>query len=155
MNLNGRTIADHAAMIPHPFNDISFLVIQSAIEVHRTLGPGLLESVYRACMIYELRQRNLAVAAEQIVTINYKGVIVEGAYRLDLLVGDSVVVEIKAVEVTLPVHHAQVLSYLRLTNKPIGLLINFNVPVLVKGIKRIMNGSNAAALSTRTPVPPS
>ena len=89
-------------------------------------------------MIYELRQRSLAVVAEQIVPLNYKGVVVEGAYRLDLLVGDSVVVEIKAVEATLPVHYAQVLSYLRLTNKPIGLLINFNVPVLVKGIKRIM-----------------
>ena len=141
-------------MDSHPLNDISFLVIQSAIEVHRTVGPGLLESVYRACMIYELRQRNLVVVAEQVVPINYKGVIMEGAYRLDLLVGDSVVVEIKAVEVILPVHQAQVLSYLRLTKKSIGLLINFNVPVLVKGVKRIMNGCDPAALRSRNPRAP-
>jgi len=139
-------------MDPHQLNHISFLSIQSAIEVHRTLGPGLLESVYRACMIYELRRRNLPVVAEQIVTINYKVVMIEGAYRLDLLIGDEVLVEIKAAEVILPVHHAQLLSYLRLTNKPLGLLINFNVPVLVKGVKRIMNGCDAAALHSRDSV---
>ncbi len=99
-------------------------------------------------MIDELRQRNLIVVAEQIVPICYKGVIIdgEGGYRLDLLVENDVLVEIKAVEVVLPVHHAQLLSYLRLTKKPVGLLINFNVPVLVKGIKRIMNGCESAAL---------
>ena len=102
-------------------------------------------------MIHELRQRDLTVIAEQLVCINYKDVIIEGGYRLDLLVGNEVVVEVKAVEVILPVHHAQVLSYLRLTKKPIGLLINFNVPVLVKGVKRIMNGCERAALrSART-----
>lgn len=130
-------------------NDISLLIIQAAIEVHRTLGPGLLENVYRACMMYELRQRNLSVVAEQMVPICYKDVIIEGSYRLDLLVGDEVVLEIKSVEVVLPVHHAQLLSYLRLTKKPLGLLINFNVPVLVKGVKRIMNGCEAAALRSK------
>ena len=94
------------------------------------------------------------VVAEQIVPICYKDVIIEGWYRLDLLVGDEVVVEIKAVEVVLPVHHAQLLSYLRLTKKPLGLLINFNVPVLVKGVKRIMNGCEAAALRSTQPNPP-
>ena len=135
-------------------NDISFLIIQAAIEVHRTLGPGLLESVYRTCMIYELRQRDLGVVAEQLVPICYKEVIFEGGYRLDLQVADQVIVEIKAIENLLPVHHAQVLSYLRLTGKPIGLLINFNVPVLVKGVKRIMNGCEAAALRSKQPTEP-
>ncbi|MEX2016102.1 MAG: GxxExxY protein [Candidatus Hydrogenedentales bacterium] len=133
-------------------NDISFLIIQAAIEVHRTLGPGLLESVYRACMIYELRRRNLSVVAEQMVPICYKDVIIDGSYRLDLLVGDEVVLEIKSVEVVLPVHHAQLLSYLRLTKKPLGLLINFNVPVLIKGVKRMMNGNEQAALRSKQPL---
>jgi GxxExxY protein len=135
-------------------NDISFLIIQAAIEVHRTLGPGLLESVYRTCMIYELRQRNLDVIAERLVPICYKEVIFEGGYRLDLQVADQIIVEIKAVENLLPVHHAQVLSYLRLTRKPIGLLINFNVPVLIKGVKRIMNGCEPAALHSKQPIEP-
>ena len=101
-------------------------------------------------MIYELRQRNLGVIAEQIVPICYKDVIIEGGYRLDLLVENEVVVEIKAIEVVLPVHHA-LLSYLRLASKPLGLLINFNVPVLVKGVKRIMNGCEDAALRSKQP----
>lgn len=138
-------------MDSHPLNDISFLTIQAAIEVHRTLGPGLLESVYRTCMIYELRQRNLTVIAEQLVPICYKDVVFEGGYRLDLQVADQVIVELKAVETILPVHHAQLLSYLRLTGKPLGLLINFNVPVLVQGVKRIMNGCEAAALCSTQP----
>jgi GxxExxY protein len=138
-------------MDSHQLNHISFLIIQAAIEVHRTLGPGLLESIYRSCMIYELRQRDLSVIAEQIVPICYKDVIIEGGYRLDLLVENEVVVEIKAVEVVLPVHHAQLLSYLRLAHKPLGLLVNFNVPVLVKGVKRIMNGCEGAALHSKQP----
>lgn len=140
-------------MDPYRLNQVSFLIIQAAIEVHRALGPGLLESTYRACMIYELRQRNLSVVAEQIVPICYKDVIIEGGYRLDLLVENEIVVEIKAVEIVLPVHHAQLLSYLRLAKKPLGLLINFNVPVLIKGIKRIMNGCESAALHGKEPAP--
>ena len=127
-------------MEPDPLNEISFLTIQSAIQIHRALGPGLLESAYRACMIYELRERGLTVLAEQIVPIRYKTLVLDGGFRLDLLIEDAVVVELKSVEATLPVHHAQLLSYLRLTNKRLGLLINFNVPVLVKGVKRIRNG---------------
>ena len=100
-------------------------------------------------MIYELRHRDLGVVAEQMVPICYKNVVIEGWYRLDLLVGDEVVLEIKSVEVVLPVHHAQLLSYLRLTKKPLGLLINFNVPVLVKGVKRVMNGCESAALRSK------
>ena len=138
-------------MDSHQLNDTSFLIIQSAIEVHRTLGPGLLESVYRACLLYELRQRNMKVVAEQLLPICYKNVILEGGYRIDLQVADEIIVEVKAVEVVLPVHHAQVLSYLRLTGRPLGLLINFNVPVVAKGIKRIMNGRKDAALHSRQP----
>jgi GxxExxY protein len=107
--------------------------------------------VYRACLLYELRQRTLAVIAEQLLPICYRGVIIEGAYRLDLLVEDQVVVEVKAIEKILPVHSAQLLSYLRLMNKPLGLLINCHVPVLVAGVDRVMNGRHADALRTKTP----
>ena len=134
-------------------NDISYLIIQSAIQVHRELGPGLLESVYRACLLYELRQQSLAVIAEQLLPIHYRGVVIEGAYRLDLLVEDQVIVEVKAIERVLPVHSAQLLSYLRLLNKPLGLLINFHVPVLIAGVDRVMNGHLADALRTKTPLP--
>jgi len=127
-------------MTPNSLNDLSFLIIQAAIEVHRTIGPGLLESIYRPCLIYELRQRELKIIAEQLVPLAYKGLIFDGAYRFDVLVNDTVIVEVKAVEVTLPVHEAQLLSYLRLMKKPLGLLINFNVPVLVKGVRRVING---------------
>jgi GxxExxY protein len=90
--------------------------------------------------------------AEQLLAISYRGVVIEGAYRLDLLVEDQVVVEAKAIEKLLPVHNAQLLSYLRLLNKPLGLLINFHVPVLVTGVERVMNGRFADALRTKSPV---
>lgn len=120
-------------------NHTSFLIIQSAIQVHKAMGPGLLESAYRACVIHELRERGLTVESEQIIPVRYKGLTLDGGYRIDLLVQDEVIVELKSVEVVLPVHHAQVLSYLRLTGKSLGLLINFNVPRLVDGVKRIAN----------------
>ena len=137
------------AAMEHHLNHISFLIIQSAIQVHRALGPGLLESIYRACMIYELRKRGLKVVAEQLVPMHYADLVFDGGYRLDLLVEDQVLVELKSVELILPVHHAQLLSYLRLTGKPLGLLINFNVPVLIKGVTRKMNGCPTAALNTQ------
>ncbi len=136
-------------MLPHPLNHISFLIIQASIEVHRILGPGLLESVYRACLIYELRERGLKVVAERVVPLCYKGQVFDAAYRVDLLVEDEVMVEVKAIAGILDVHQAQLLSYLRLADKPLGLLINFHVPVLVKGVKRIMNGAPDAALSKK------
>ena len=132
-------------------NKISFLIIQSAIEIHRTLGPGLLESIYRACLIYELRERGLTVVSEQVVPLRYKALAFDCSYRLDLLVENVIVVEVKSVEMSLAVHHAQLLSYLRLTNKQLGLLINFNVPVLVEGVKRIMNGFPSASLAAERP----
>ncbi len=136
-------------MEPHHLNHISFLIIQSAIQVHRVLGPGLLENIYRSCIIYELRERGLNVVAEQSVPIRYGHLIFEAGYRLDLLVEDQVLVELKAIEMILPIHHAQLLSYLRLTGKPLGLLINFNVPVLINGVTRKMNGCPEAALDTQ------
>jgi GxxExxY protein len=136
------------SMEPHQLNRVSFLIIQSAIQVHRALGPGLLESIYRLCLIYEVRERGLKVVAEQIVPIQYGPLTFEAGYRLDLLVEDQVLIELKAVEIVLPVRHAQLLSYLRLTGKPLGLLINFNVPVLVDGVTRKMNGCPEAALDT-------
>ena len=127
-------------MARYPLNDLSYLIIQAGIEIHRAIGPGLLESTYRACMVYELNARGLFVLSEQIVPVRYKGLILDGGYRLDLVVEDTIIVELKSVEVVLPVHQAQLLSYLRHTNKPLGLLMNFNVAVFAAGVERIKNG---------------
>jgi GxxExxY protein len=121
-------------------NDLSHRIIGAGIDIDRIVGPGLLESTYRPCMIYELRDRGMNVVSEQLIPVRYKDLILDGGYRIDLLVDDTVIVELKSVETILPVHQAQVLSYLRHTNKPLGLLINFNVDVLSKGVKRIKNG---------------
>ena len=120
-------------------NAITLIIIQCAIEVHRTLGPGLLERIYLVCLCYELRNRGLTVVAQRVLPIHYKEMVFDLGYRIDVLVEDEIILELKAVEMVLPVHYAQLLSYLRLANKRLGLLINFNVPVLVKGIKRIAN----------------
>jgi GxxExxY protein len=112
-------------------------VIGAAIEVHRHLGPGLLESVYEACLHQELTSRGIPFVRQVEMPVLYKGVAIDACYRLDLLVADQLIVELKAVEQLLPIHEAQLLTYLRLTNKHTGLLINFNAPVLVKGIKRM------------------
>jgi GxxExxY protein len=133
-------VAAHtAAMDLQKLNDLAYRIIGAAIEIHRVLGPGLLESTYLTCMIYELRQRGLTVLSEQIVPVRYKELILDGGYRLDLIVEDTIVVELKAVEVLLPVHRQQLLSYLKHTNKPLGLLINFNVEILADGVTRLKN----------------
>jgi len=119
---------------------ITLVIIQGAIEVHRILGPGLLESLYRECLVSELQERRLKVIVEPLVPITYKGKRLNGHYRIDLLVEDAVIIELKSVETVLPVHYAQVLSYLRLTDKRVGLLINFNVSYLRQGVRRIVNG---------------
>jgi GxxExxY protein len=121
-------------------NDLSYRIIGAGIEVHRGVGPGLLESTYRTCMIYELRERGIRVVSEQPIPVRYKSLTLDANYRIDLLVEDTIIVELKSVEVVLPVHHAQVLSYLRHTKKPLGLLMNFNVAVLADGVDRIKNG---------------
>jgi GxxExxY protein len=121
-------------------NAISNLIIKFAIEVHKSLGPGLLESAYRECLFYELRKAGLKVEKEKPFPIIYKEVKLDHGYRLDLLVEDKVVVEIKSVEAFTDVHLAQVLTYLRLGGYKLGLLVNFYVTRLKNGIKRIING---------------
>ncbi|HSP97134.1 MAG TPA: GxxExxY protein [Candidatus Dormibacteraeota bacterium] len=114
-------------------------IIGAAIEVHRALGPGLLESVYEECLAVELGLRRLPYARQQSVPLRYKGQAIGTDLKIDLVVEDRVVVELKAVEKLLPVHEAQILTYLRLTGKQVGLLINFNVPLLKEGIRRFLN----------------
>lgn len=120
-------------------NEISRGIIDAAIQVHKTLGPGLLESVYRECLVHELRKRGLSVRFEVDVPIVYDGITLASSLRLDLLVNESVIVELKAIEGILAVHRGQLLSYLRLSHMRLGLLINFNVVLLKDGIVRVVN----------------
>jgi GxxExxY protein len=117
-------------------NRITEQIIGAAIEVHRVLGPGLLESAYEECLCHELRLRGVAFERQRPLPVAYKGIKFDCGYRLDLLVADAVVVEIKAVESIAPIHEAQLLTYLKLGSWKLGLLINFNVPVLKDGIRR-------------------
>ena len=121
-------------------NIVGEAVIGAAIEVHRHLGPGLLESAYESCLCRELELRGLSFERQQSLPISYKGQSVECGYRLDLVVAGVVLAEIKAVEALLPIHQAQLLTYLRLTGLRLGLLLNFNVPVLTRGIRRVVLG---------------
>jgi GxxExxY protein len=120
-------------------NEISRRIIDAAIQVHKKVGPGLLESVYRECLIYELKKRGLKVETEVLVPIMYDGVPLKSPLRLDVIVEGEVIVELKAIDDVLGVHRAQLLSYLRLANKKLGLLLNFNVVLLKHGIHRIVN----------------
>ena len=120
-------------------DQLSRRIIGAAIEVHRHLGPGLLESAYEACLAFELRQAGFRVEEQVALPIVYKQVKLDCGYRLDLVVEDDIILEIKAVEKLLPIHEAQLLSYLRLAHKRVGLLMNFHVPVLKSGLKRIVN----------------
>ena len=120
-------------------NKITDKTIGAAIAVHRALGPGLLESAYESCLIYELNQQGLAVERQKAVPVNYKNVNLDCGYRIDLLVENQVVVELKAVEKLQKIHEAQLLSYLKLSGCKVGLLINFNVEVLKNGIRRLVN----------------
>lgn len=117
-------------------NEISTLVIGAAIEVHRTLGPGLLESAYEECLFYELKQKGLQVERQIALPIVYKEIKLDHGYRLDLLVNNQVVVELKTVEAINDVHQAQILTYMKLGGYKLGLLLNFNVKLLKSGIKR-------------------
>ncbi len=121
-------------------DQLSKEIIGAAIEVHRAIGPGLLESVYEACLGHELSLRGIAYARQVSLPIVYKGVHLDCGYRIDLLVDDLVIVEIKAIAKIESIHEAQLLTYLRLKGLWLGLLINFNVPVIKQGIRRIVNG---------------
>lgn len=120
-------------------NKITEAIINGAINVHRTLGPGLLESAYEACMVYELAQAGLKVEQQKPLPIVYGKVKLECGYRLDLMIEKEVILEIKSIEKLMPIHQAQLLSYLKLSERKVGLLINFNVKVLKDGVKRIVN----------------
>ncbi len=132
-------------------NHITEEIIGAAIEVHRSLGPGLLESAYETCTAFELAERGKQVARQVPLPLVYKDVQLDCGYRLDLLVDDLVVVEIKAVEAITDVHKAQLLSYLKISGLHVGLLINFNVKMLKHGITRVVNDFPESQRSSRTP----
>jgi GxxExxY protein len=123
-------------LIQTPYNETTSEIIAAAIDVHRALGPGLLESAYIRC---EFGARGMPFGCEVAIPLWYKGIELDQGYRVDLIVENTVVVEVKSVETVMPVHRAQVLTYLKLTSCPIGLLINFNEALLVDGVHRIMN----------------
>jgi GxxExxY protein len=118
------------------YEELTRQIIGAAIEVHRVLGPGLLESVYERALCHELTLRNLSFKRQIAMSLHYKGIELEGGFRLDIVVAEKVIVELKSIAQILPVHEAQLLTYMRITNKPVGLIINFNVPVLKHGIVR-------------------
>jgi len=120
-------------------NDLTEKIIGAAIEVHRSIGPGLLESAYEECLAHEMRLQGLHFERQTPLPVLYKGVALDCAYRLDFLVEKTVVVELKSVDSLHPIHEAQLLTYLKLGAWPIGLLINFNVPCLKDGLKRIVS----------------
>ncbi|MBI4471295.1 MAG: GxxExxY protein [Acidobacteria bacterium] len=131
-----------------PINDISSAIIGAAIEVHRALGPGLLESAYEQCLAHELSLREIPFERQKPLSLDYKGIRLDCGYRLDFLVANLVVVEIKAIEALLPIHQAQLLSYLKLGGWKLGLLINFHAPLLREGIKRVVLGLEEVPKST-------
>jgi GxxExxY protein len=124
-------------------SELTHKVIECGIEVHRALGPGLLESAYEACLDYELRKAGLNVQRQKSLPIKYKDIMVDEGYRIDLLIENRLIIELKAVEKILPVHEAQILTYLKLSEIPLGLILNFNEPVLKNGIRRFALGSSA------------
>jgi GxxExxY protein len=120
------------------FNSITHEILSAAIEVHRHLGPGLLESTYMPCFQFELGARHLRFITQRVIPVVYKGMQLDSCYRVDLIVEDVVLVEVKSVAAVLPVHRAQVLTYMRLTECPAGLLINFNEEKLMDGVRRLI-----------------
>ena len=128
MGMEGRLALHH--------EELTEAIIGAAIEVHRHLGPGLLESAYRQCLLHELRLREVAVVPEVSLDLEYKGLTIPASYRLDLLVADRVVVELKAVDQVIPIHTAQLMTYLRLSGRKVGLLLNFKVELMKDGIHR-------------------
>jgi GxxExxY protein len=128
-------------LIKTSFDGITHQILSAAIEVHRVLGPGLLESSYTPCLLYELNARHLRYVTQRTVPLVYKGIHLDGHYRADLIVEDVVVVEVKAVNVMLPVFEAQTLTYMKLTQCPVGLVLNFNEKRLMDGVKRLLQKS--------------
>jgi GxxExxY protein len=121
-------------------NEIAKIILDKAIKVHRTTGPGLLESAYQECLSYELREAGLLVEKQKMLPLVYDDVKLDAGYRIDLIVNNKVIIELKSVESILPVHVAQVITYLKLSGCKLGILINFNVALLKDGFQRIVNG---------------
>jgi len=120
-------------------NEVTKIILDKSIEIHRTLGPGLLESIYEKALIFELTSADLKVESQKSIDVQYKSITMEAGFRLDLLVEEKVIIELKSVEQLQKVHFAQLLTYLKLTNLEVGLLINFNVPLLKDGFHRLVN----------------
>lgn len=129
--------------------EIASEIVDAAFKVHVSLGPGLLESAYEACLAFELRKRGLTVETQKPQPIFYEGLELEAGYRIDVLVEDLIIIELKTVEQILPVHQAQIITYLKLSRKSLGFLINFHVPLLKHGIKRFVNHHQ----EIKTPLP--
>jgi len=130
-------------------NEIASQIVDAAFKIHQVLGPGLLESTYQAIMIYELQKRGLCIEAERQLPVVYEGVKIDIGFRVDLIVEDKVIVELKSVEQVAPVHKKQLLTYLRLADKRLGLLINFGAPLIKNGITRIVNGLEEQSLAKK------
>jgi GxxExxY protein len=124
-----------------PINELTDRILNACVEVHRNLGPGLVESAYETCLFHELSQRGMTCERQVPVTLEYKGLALQNAYRIDLLVGGRVILELKAVETLLPVHISRLRTYLRLSKITVGLLINFDAPILRGQIRRVVNGA--------------
>jgi GxxExxY protein len=127
-------------MLEKDRNILSGKILDACIEVHKELGPGLLESVYEVCLCKELMNRNIHFQRQVYLPVTYKNEELETNFRIDVLVEEEIIIELKAIDILLPVHHAQILTYLKLHNKRLGILVNFNTPKLIDGFKRIING---------------
>jgi len=136
--MNEKDLASKWPDLPSGTNEITGLIVDAAFAVHSELGPGLLEAIYEECLLIELRNRKLKVDRQVDVPVMYKGQTTGTGFRLDLVVEDSVVVELKAINALLPIHKAQLLTYLKLTQHRLGLLINFNVTKIKNGIHRVI-----------------
>ena len=134
-------------------NEIGGAIIASAMKVHTALGPGLLESAYETCLLYELEQQGLPVRRQALIPIRYEALSIDNGYRVDLLVDERVVIELKAIEAILPVHRAQLLSYLRLGGFKLGYLLNFHVARMRDGLVRMANGLGSSASPADPPRP--
>jgi GxxExxY protein len=126
-------------MTNEQLNDLSKTILDSCITVHKEMGPGLLESIYELCLIRELEQRGIKATTQVSIPLLYKGTELSKDFRIDILVENEIVLEIKSVEVLLPVHEAQIISYLKLSGKKLGFLVNFNVSLLKNGFKRFVH----------------
>jgi GxxExxY protein len=138
VNVNHHDTKSPREEIPAALDAVARQIVDAAFAVHSTLGPGLLESVYETCLVHELTKRGLKVERQGTLPVVYDGVRIDAGLRLDLVIQDSVIVELKAAETVLPVHRAQVITYLKLSGRRLGFLINFNVPRIKDGIQRII-----------------